>query len=293
MAEVASILTQPLSRGARVVGIPLAAFLLTLFFILLGFPYHHLTDRATAFASRALGVEITAADSGLSPGLDGPGFRFGSVRIETPSGEVYRVDRARFGPAWSLSWFSLTPTVFYEIESALGSTAGKLRLDDSTGWAGDIVDADLDALEFVRNALPVKLTGSLSATGDIAGGEAGYTGPLEFRLRKGILAHEAFPLEIPFESLDGVVRLGDAASGPDLLAEIERISMIGPMFRLNVAGTVGRGEPASEAPLDLRLELSEVQREIRSMIEPFGVRIDAEGRGSMRIGGTFGNPTFP
>ena len=74
MAWTFSSFVASLPRTVRMLGIPLAAFLLTGFFIVLGFPYHQLTDRATTLASRALGVEITAAESGLSPGLDGPGY---------------------------------------------------------------------------------------------------------------------------------------------------------------------------------------------------------------------------
>ena len=56
MAKTESILIAPLPKSLAKFGIPIAAFLLTTFFILLGFPYHHLTNRITAGAGQALGV---------------------------------------------------------------------------------------------------------------------------------------------------------------------------------------------------------------------------------------------
>ncbi|MEO1914987.1 MAG: hypothetical protein ABGW98_14160, partial [Myxococcales bacterium] len=64
MADTKSILTARLPRKLRGLGIPFAAIALTLFFIVIGFPYHHLTNRAAASVGESLGVEIEAADSG-------------------------------------------------------------------------------------------------------------------------------------------------------------------------------------------------------------------------------------
>jgi type II secretion system protein N len=277
-----------------VVGIPVVAFALTAFFIVLGFPYHHLTDRATAFASQALGAEITAVDSGLSPGLDGPGFRFETVRVETSSGDIYRIDRARFGPAWSLSWLALTPTFFYEVESALGNTEGRILAGDEPGWSGSVTDADLAELHFIASALPVTLTGRLSAEGDVASSSAGYLGPLQFSAKEGILGHEALPVEIPFDTLHGAFTLGGQGgdTAGDTLVDIESLSLVGSLFRMTATGHVGRAAQPTNAPLDIRIEFSEVQPQVRSILELFGVRIDNDGRGSVHFVGTLASANF-
>ncbi len=293
MAQTSSLLTSPLSRTARVLGIPLAAVLLTTLFILIGFPYHHLTGRATAFASRALGVDITAADSGLSPGLDGPGFRFGTIRVETPNGDVYRVERARFGPAWSLSWITLTPTYFFEVESAIGSTEGRIRLGDELAWRGSVRDADLEELRFLARWMPIKLTGELGGEGDIETTETGFAGPLQFQAQEGALGHEALPLDIPFETLDGDLLFGGSDdAGKSRLVAIQNFALEGSMLHLKASGSVGHAENAMEAPLDIQLDLSNVQPRIRQLIEPFGVRIDAQGKSSVRVSGTLTQPSF-
>ncbi len=294
MAQTSSLLTAPLPRTARVVGIPLAAFVLTALFIVLRFPYHHLTDRATAYASRALGAEITAADSGLSPGLDGPGFRLETLRVETASGDVYRVERARFGPAWSLRWFALTPTFFYEVESALGNTSGRVVTGEAPGWTGTVANADLAELHFIAEALPFKLTGLLSADGDVTSSADGYVGPLQFHAKEGVLAHDVFPLEIPYDSLEAALNLGGQGSDAagEALVDIERFSLVGSLLRMTATGRVGRTEKTSDAPVDIQIEFSDVQPQLRSMLKPFGVGFDAEGRGSLHIGGTIGAPSF-
>jgi len=288
-----SSLAASLPRTARALGIPLAAFLLTGFFIVLGFPYHHLTDRATALASRALGVEITAAESGLSPGLDGPGFRFDDLQVVTPTGDIYPVQSARFGPAWSLSWFTLTPTLFYEVESRFGTTEGRITLSETAAWRGSVEQADLDELRFLADMLPIRLTGRLSGRGEIVTETHGLDGPLSLLASDGVLAHEILPFEVPFEKLNAELMFGRASeSDTELLVEIQDFAITGNLFHLAASGSVARADKATDGAVDLQVELSEVSPRIRRMIEPLGVRIDAQGQGRLHIRGTLGNPIF-
>ncbi|MCP5045374.1 MAG: type II secretion system protein GspN [bacterium] len=285
MTQTESIFLTPVPKSIRVAGIPLAAFALTTFFILLGFPYHHLTDRAAAMASQALGVEITAADSGLSPGLDGPGFRFDDITVETPTGDIYPVDSMRFGPAWALSWFVADPTIFFEINSRLGHASGKVRTGDNAAWSGTASDVNLSDLAFLETLLPVKLTGTLNADADVHTVDGELAGPVGFAVRDGILTQPAMPVDLSFETIDGTIIFGGEA-----MLRIESFELAGPMLRLTATGEVGQGETLDERPLDLDLEFVDVTPQIRSVVETFGIRLGTDGSARLHIGGTLSKP---
>jgi len=285
MAQIQSILLAPLPRSLRLIGIPIAAFVLTTFFVLLGFPYQHLTSRATAMASQALEVEIEAASSGLTLGLAGPGFRFEGLRVETPTGDVYSIDDVRFGAAWALSWFVLEPTLFVDVDSRLGKANGTIRIGDVSGWEGSFSAVQLSEIPFLESLLPVQLTGTLDADGSLHSVDGNYVGPLDFEIRQGVVAHPALALDLPFETLGGAMVFGGEA-----MVTIESFSLVGPMLEFDALGTIGNGTSFDQRALDLDLRLTDLKPEVSMLVESFGITATADGTASFHIGGTGGAP---
>lgn len=285
MAQSESIFVAPLPKPLLMIGTPIAALLLTAFFILLGFPYHHLTNRAAAAAADRLGVEIETADSGLTFGLDGPGLFFQDISIETPTGEVYNLDSARFGPAWSLSWLSATPTIFFEVHSPLGDGEGILRTGDDPSGSGSIRDLSLAQLTFLEPLLPFKITGTLNAQGDLETRDGMPHGPVSFDLRDGLLGHPNMPVEIPYATIRGAL-----AFGGEQLLSVETFDLLGPMINFSVSGTVGRAEPLRDSTLDLDIAFKNVSPQLGSIIEALGASLGRDGLSKLHIGGTLGDP---
>ncbi|MCH7868453.1 MAG: type II secretion system protein GspN [Myxococcales bacterium] len=285
MAKTESILIAPLPKSLAKFGIPIAAFLLTTFFILLDFPYHHLTNRITAGAGQALGVEIEAANSGLTFGLDGIGFRFEDVRVETPIGDVYDLDFARFGAGWSTSWFFATPTVFFEVDSSFGHARGTIRMDADASGSGSIAGARIGELSFLDELLPVEITGTLDAEGNIETTDDVAQGGLSFDLKDGSISHPGMPIEVPFETIHGLFVFG----GEQFLS-VEAFDLLGPVLNFSASGTVGHGEAIGDRALDLDIEFKDVAPQMRSMIELLGVSVKRDGRAKLHIGGSISQP---
>lgn len=287
MAQNESILVAPLPNSLVKFGTPIAAVLLTSFFILLDFPYHHLTHRAAAVASQALGLEIEAMESGLSFGLDGIGFRFEDVRVETPSGDFYDLDAARFGAGWSFSWFWGTPTLFFAVDSTLGHAQGTFRTGDDPSGSGSITEASLGDLDILKNLLPVQITGTLNAEGDIATSAGGPEGVLSFDLKDGLIGHPSLPIEIPFETLHGLF-----AFGGDQFVTVEAFDLLGPMLNFSLKGTVGRADAIGDGVLDLDISFKDVAPQMRSIAEMLGAKVRSDGTSNLHIGGTASNPSM-
>jgi type II secretion system protein N len=285
MSQSESILIAPLPKPVVRIGTPIAAILLTGFFILWGFPYHHLTNRVAAMAGDTLGVEMRATESGLTIGLDGPGFRFRDIRVETRSGEVYQLESIRLGPAWSLSWFTATPTLFFDVESEIGNSAGTVRTGDAPAWSGSIGELSIDELTFLETMLPITLTGTLNAEGDLESSDGVPTGPFTFDLQDGLIGHPIFPLDIPYKTIQGAV-----AFGGEHLLSIESFELIGPLLSFNVGGSVGQADSIDNSPLDLDIEFKNVPPQMRSILQSIGGRVGRDGSSKLHVSGTLTNP---
>ncbi len=287
MARNESILAAPLPKPVIRIGTPIAAVLLTSFFIVLGFPYHHLTNRVAARVAATLGVEIAAAESGLTLGRQGPGFRFENVSVALPTGETYDLDSARFGAAWSLSWFVADPSFFFAVRSPLGTADGTFRFGNDVAWSGSISETSLTELTFLEQLLPFGVTGTLDARGDVATREGLPQGPLSFDLRDGSLSHPDIPLDIPYATIHGAVSFGG-----EQFVSIETFDLLGPMLNLSVSGTIGLAEEFSDRPLDLNVGFKDVAPQMRSIVGALGAKVQRDGTSQLHVTGTPGNPAF-
>lgn len=287
MPDTDSLLTAELPRRLRGIGIPLAAVALTSFFILLGFPYHHLTNRAAAQAATSLGVEIEAEDSGFTIGFDGIGFRFRDIEVNTANGDTYPLDTLRFGPAWSLRWFLLDPILFFELDSTLGHAEGKVATGDALNARVSIRDAVLTKLPFLAQSLPVQLTGTLSADADVQTVAEEFEGPIAFDLKDGTIQSAGLPTEIAFDTVHGEVTLGG-----EQLVTIQAFELLGPMFNVEATGRVGKAATAPARPLEFDIHFSDILAPLRGMIQGLGAKVTANGTADLRVRGTVAAPVF-
>jgi hypothetical protein len=70
---------------------------------------------------------------------------------------------------------------------------------------------------------------------------------------------------------------------------VESARLDGPMVAGSATGRIGL---AADPTLDLQLDLQVPDPNLRGMIAPLGVRLDAEGRASVRLLGTLGQPVL-
>jgi len=287
MADTESILTARLPRKLRGLGIPLAATALTLFFIVIGFPYHHLTNQAAATVGESLGVEFEAGDSGFTFGLNGPGLRFNNIDLATQTGDTYALDALRFGPAWSLSWFMLEPTLFFEIESPLGNAEGKISPGENPSIDATIQNAILTDIAFLEQALPFKLTGTMSAQASIESANDHYDGPFSFDLADGNISTEALPAEIAYDTVHGEVMMGG-----EYFVAISTFELLGPMFNANMKGHISNGVAEADRSINFDLTFSDILPPLQATIEALGAKVDPDGTAKIHIGGTLEAPVF-
>lgn len=273
-----------LSRSLRIAAITAAALLLTSTFVYLGFPYDRLAGIAGERLQDSTGYRIVHGHVGASPGLLGPGIAVEDLGAIAPNGDRWEFARIRVRPAWSLAWFSATPAVFIDAQADFGHVSGVATLSNAPAFEGEVTGADLTRL--LADVLPrgAELTGNADIVADVTLGPDGAEGPISFSLRDGTLSHPRLPIDVPYEQIDGELRLGG-----ELTAEILSLTIRSPLGSGNVTGTVGRAAAAGSAPLDLKIEIA-ASEDIRSLLKGQGVRLDKDGQISLKVGGTVGNP---
>jgi len=273
-----------LPRSFFVVGIPIAGVLLVAFFVYLGFPYHKLGDRIATEIRRSSGVRIEFEDIGASLHLVAPGIEATGVRATLPDGRSYRIERAMLRPAWSLAWFRGTPAIYAEIESELGDAEGTLLVGSAGGWSGRLSQVAVGRIPIPPLEAVGNLEGRFDATIDLVLAEAGPEGSVEFAATEGSVGLAKFPLDIPFETLSGELIFG----GENILS-IKRLDLTGPMLTASLTGNVLLAASFAEAPMRLEATLTS-DPNLRPAITSAGVRVDREGRSTVRITGTVESP---
>lgn len=269
---------------AQRLGIALACALLTLCFIVAGFPYDRLAQRLTGALERATGTRISIGEMGPSMSLAGPGFEAAAVRVTTRGGARLDLARARVRPAWSTAWLRATPALHVSLEGP-GRIDGVVTLDAAPAFAGELEEVDLRQLPWSSFWPGSELSGLLNATVDLAREQAWARGSVELHAREGSLTAPAvLPVTLPFASLDGTLRLGDGA-----LLEVESLAMDGPLFKATANGRIAEARSLAAAPLDLHIDLEANPRQV-GLIQGAGIPMTRDGRGSLRVRGTVSAP---
>jgi type II secretion system protein N len=273
-----------LPRPLFVLGIPAAGVLLVAFFVYLGFPYNKLGDRIATEIQRRSGARIDFAEIGASLQLAAPGIEATGVRATLNDGRSYRIERAMLRPAWSLSWFRGTPAVHAEIESELGDAYGTLLLGEAGGWSGELTQIAVGKIPIPPLEAVGNLDGRFDASIDLVLAEAGPEGRLEFSATKGSVGLAKFPVDIPFETLSGELLFGG-----ENFVSIESLKLDGPMLTASLTGNVLKAPSFPQAPMRLEAKLT-TEPNLRPAIVAAGVRVDRQGKSTVRITGTVESP---
>jgi type II secretion system protein N len=273
-------------RPLRAAAIAVACLLLTGLLVLRGFPYDLLARRLASEVEAATGTRLTFGTLEPRLTLGGPGFEASGVRIQTADGTRVQVDRAALRPAWSLAWLRLSPALHADLESAPGNLSGVFVLGRSPGFSGRVEAVDLARLPLSDLWPGLELSGVLDADVDLASADGEPRGSVVLHAKQGSVHTPELPIELPFETLDGELRLGD-----EHLVEVSRLDASGPLFSAQVTGSVGRPDRARGAPLDLVVSY-QVDPQMSATLEGVGLRTQRDGSGRVRIQGTTVQPRF-
>ena len=268
---------------ARFVAIPLAGLLLFLLFLHLGFPYDRLGGLVAAQLGHATSSQIEIA--ALSPrfSLGGPGLEAIGVTAVTSSGARVEFERAFLRPAWSLAWLRGNPAVYLDLAGSLGEAKGVATLR-IPGFRGELHGIELAHVP-LGAALPGgSLRGVADFDVDLTLGEAGPEGDCDFEVANGALGLPGLPMQIPFTSLVGELRLGG-----DHLASLPKLELEGPLVSARANGTLGHAARVEAAELALELDLT-AQPGLRAPLQSAGVALGPDGTAKIQVTGTPGLP---
>ena len=264
-------------------GLPFAAIVLICFFIYRGFPYDALADVIIARA-RAEGVAISFQQVSAKLSLAGPGVEAHGVGIDAGSG-LWPVNRLLARPAWSFSWLRGQPSVYAELESPLGDIQGTLTLGEPRAWRGDLLGIDLK--RFPLGGLGrAGFQGTADAELDLQFTEGATEGRVRFEAREGSVQLPGVPVPIPYERLTGELVLGGEHSIEVLVFHLQ-----GPMLTAEIAGIVGTAANLADAPLRLEAQIT-ADRALVGALQGAGIRMNNDGKASLRIKGTLSQPRY-
>ncbi len=263
---------------------PLSGFVLTTFFVFLGFPYELLAERLESQVEGATRMRVRIGELAPHLGFAGPGLAAREVLAAPEGGQTLVLQELVVRPAWSLAWLKGTPALHLDVESEIGQGDGVLTLGEFGGWQGDLREVRVETLP-VDMLRSMSVEGLLYAAVDVhgAGAEAGghWLGSIDFDLRDGSFAPPQAPIAVPFERLHGVLVFGDES-----FLEVRDVSLEGPMISGTIGGQIGHGPSPERRPLSLTIQFEVEDPAVGGMLG------SAAGRGpnTLEVGGTVTNP---
>ncbi len=278
-------LPSPALQRLQRIGIPVGAVLLTLFFVLIGFPYDRVRDVVAAKASQALHAQIRVAELGPTVSLFGPGISAKGLDVVLASGEKWSLESASVRPAWSTSWLRGRPSLHVDLTASQGRAVGTLLLGAEPGFDGEIHEVDLAKLPLENALAGLSFDGVANADVDLRQTAAGPRGSIDLDAKGGSVALPGMPVALPFETLKAQAQLTDTH-----LAENVNVDLQGPMLTAQITGNVGQSPMPMNAPLELQLKMKVVDASLRPMLMGSGLRFAQDGTADMRLTGTAGRP---
>ncbi len=253
-------------------------------FVVARFPYERLRPVAQEAASAALGARVEIARLGLGLGWGGPEATAHELRVEWPGSAPLRLERVGVRPAWALAWLRGQPRWHIAATGAPGRFGGQVAPDRIEG---EFRDVDVAALPWATFGSTPPLVGRVSGRLDLSlSQEDGrWDGFADVVGENGSVDFAGLPVAIPYQSLAARVELA-----PQQLA-LSAARLAGPLITARFAGaaTPGSGAPASW-PLELQVDIEDVDPALRSHLAPLGIRLDREGHASLRVTGTLAAP---
>jgi type II secretion system protein N len=279
----AALETTP-ARGPRIATIALAAVALTLFLMVLRFPYDRLAFVIAQKVEQETGARVTLGPIELSLVRWAPGLAAHDVQVAQPDGT--RLDFARVGvrPALALAWLKGAPALATELESAYGGASGVITFGNTPGFSGALRDVDLEQLPQQRIGAPLRVKGRADAEIDVSMLEAGPEGDVEFEARDGMLTHPNLPLPMAFQKLTGEIDLGG-----DAWVQIRKLELASPLASGHATGSIARAPAFAAAPLKLEIELT-VSGAVQGSLRAQGVAIGNDGQIHVNVSGTPARP---
>ena len=278
-----------LPRWLVIASYPVAALVLILFFIFLGFPYNQLAQRLGRIVESNTNIQIRIGDLSPQIGLGGPELAASEVLARIEDKQPIVVERMVLRPAWSLSWFRAQPAIYLDVTSDVGDVSGTLILGSDWGWDGTLehVHFDLLPLEMIET---FDLHGNLDATIDLhrttteAG--SGFVGRVEFDLREGTLRTEGLPIALPFESLHGRLDFGG-----EKYIHLSGVELQGPLLDGTIQGDVGYATGPSGQPISIDVAFRLRNDDLASMRGAVAGQGE-DGRSHIQITGTLARPVI-
>lgn len=271
-------------RPRRIAGPVALGLVLIPLFMYLRFPYDRLTETLETRIERATGARVQLAELGPSLQLLGPSLAARDVRVTRPDGVTFSFERVQVRPAWSLSWLRGDPALYTTIRSAAGEARGTLTLGSAPRWSGDLVDLDIGRLPAAALSPGTSLTGRAEASIDIALEADGPVGSVHVVARAGSVEHPQLIMALPFDTLQGELRLGG-----EHRAEIVSMDLQSPLVTGSLKGTIGRSPRFETAPLRLEGSFT-VSPEIRGVLNAQGTELGSSGSGEFVVTGTPARP---
>ncbi len=278
-----------LPRWLVIASYPVAALVLILFFIFLGFPYNQLAQRLGRIVESNTNIQIRIGDLSPQIGLGGPELAASEVLARIEDKQPIVIERMVLRPAWSLSWFRAQPAIYLDVTSDVGDVSGTLILGSDWGWDGTLehVHFDLLPLEMIET---FDLHGNLDATIDLqrttteAG--SGFVGRVEFDLREGTLRTEGLPIALPFESLHGRLDFGG-----EKYIHLSGVELQGPLLDGTIQGDVGYATGSSGQPISIDVAFRLRNDDLASMLGAVAGQGE-DGRSHIQITGTLARPVI-
>jgi type II secretion system protein N len=265
-------------RAALILGV----LVLLLVFVALRFPYERLLPPLLQTASALTGAEIEVADVGLGLGLGGPEAVASGVTLRWPATAEIVLDELRVRPAWSFAWLRGTPLWHVAAEGAPGAWHGVVAPDRIEGeWT----EVDTDALPWALLGALAPVHGRLSGEVDLARSDGAWAGTAEVAGGEGSVDLPGLPVAIPFVAVEAELAVSPA------VITLSSARLEGPLVTANVGGTAtASGTVFSAWPLDLDVEIEQVDPALRGYLGPLGIPVDAEGRARLRVTGSLAAP---
>ena len=274
----------------RIVGIALGCVLLTLFFMLVRFPYEQLRTPLEDRLRVASGADVSLGELRGGPSLGLVGLRAGPIRLTWPDGSLLAIDSVALRPAWSFSWLRGQPALHADVRAEIGKARGAFWPSvEEAGFAGRLEDVDLSALP--ATLLPVTeelgFSGLLDADLDVTRSLGRIAGTIDFEARQGAVTAPGSGIPVPYEVLAGHIALA-----PDGSATLRDWTLAGALLSASLAGTLGPAPSLFAAPLDVTLHLRVDDANARLALDPLGVETAADGTATLQVGGTLSAPSL-
>ncbi len=250
-------------------------------FTLMQFPWDRFRPWLVSELRNASGADVELGELHLGFSLRGPVADLMGLQMSWPGQPPIVLDMARVGPAFSTTWLQGEPALAIDVSIAGGRIDGTVWPLGAIAFDGSFDEIDPGALPLPTGAGPPPVDGLVSGEADVAQIGGRWTGDLEVTGVNGSVAMPGVALALPFDDL-----LVAASLAEDGTLTIHEARLDGPMASFDAEGSVGASARLELAPLDLRVQLRDVQPALAQPLRSQGIRLDGAGSAQLTVSGT-------